>query len=167
MLDHNVEELAITEHRASIVLDTESGQRGDIAQWVEQFSYVWDAPRQRLDRLMRLLSTDIVLKAPTIPPVSRGQIEGRAAFERALRAMPDLRADIHRWSTSGELLFIEMTFSATVGNRKIAWDDVDRILFRNGEAVERVAYFNPEPIKRAFLRSPSALWQRLRLRLGF
>lgn len=163
----NAEPLTTPEHGMPIVLDTASGQRGDMAQWVEQFSYVWDAPLQRLDRLMSLLSADVVLKAPTIPPVSRGQAEGRAAFERALRAMPDLRADIHRWSASGELLFIEMTFHATVGSRKIAWDDVDRILFHNGEAIERVAYFNPEPIKRAFLRSPSALWQRLRLRLGF
>lgn len=150
----------------AVVLDNRTGARGDVAQWVEVFTRVWATPRERLDDLMALLSPEIVLRAPTRPPESRGQAAGRRAFERAFRAMPDLRAVIHRWSAAEDVAFIEMTFHATIGGRKAAWDSVDRILFRDGLAVERVAYFDPAKVQSAFLRNPTAILQMLRLRTG-
>lgn len=150
----------------AFVIDTRTGEHGSAAAWVEQFADVWAAPRERLDRLMALLSPDIVLKAPTVPPKTTGQQAGRRAFERAFRAMPDLTAQIRRWSASGDVIFIEMTFRATIGRRQVAWHDVDRILFRDGVAIERIAYFDPASVRRAFLASPSALRQYLRLRFG-
>lgn len=151
---------------SATVLDTRTGARGDVAQWVEAFSHVWAAPRERLDELMALLSQDIVLRAPTRPPMSRGQPAGRRAFERAFRALPDLRAVIHRWSARADTLFIEMTFHATIGGREVAWDDVDRFLFRDGEAIERVAYFDPAKVRKAFLRNPKGMLQLFRMRTG-
>jgi ketosteroid isomerase-like protein len=152
---------------ASVVVNTTTGERGDVAEWVELFGHVWDAPRERLDRLLDLLSPDIVLKAPTYPPETRGREAGRAAFLRAFRAMPDLRADVHCWAASGDLVFIEFTSSATIGGRRVEWTSVDRFIFRDGLAVERVNYFNPAHVRKAFLRSPGAVWQLLRLRFGF
>jgi ketosteroid isomerase-like protein len=140
--------------------------RGDLDEWVAAFAHVWEAPRQRLDALLDLLSPEVVLKAPTTPPVSRGRAAGRAAFERAFRAMPDLRAVVHGWSATGGTLFIEMTFHATIGGRPVAWDDVDRFRFEGGQAVERVAYFDPAPVRRAFLSNPRGVGQLLKLRLG-
>lgn len=154
------------ERPGSIVVDTTTGERGNFDMWVRQFGHVWAAPRERLDRLMALLSREIVLKAPTTPSMTVGQAAGRRAFERAFDAMPDLRAEIQRWSASGDALFIEMTFHATIGGRKIVWRDVDRILFRDGEAVERVAFFDPGKVRRAFLSSLSGIRQLLRLRMG-
>jgi ketosteroid isomerase-like protein len=151
---------------ASTILDHRTGQRGSVDAWVAAFAEVWSAPRRELDRLMALLSPEIVLKAPTTPPRTDGQADGRRAFERAFRAMPDLRATVHRWSATGDVLFVEMTFEATIGGHPVRWSDVDRILFRDGSAVERVAYFNPAKVRRAFLRNPSAFRQFLRLRLG-
>ena len=112
------------------------------------------------------LAADIVLKAPTRPPKTVGQDAGRRAFERALRAMPDLSASIEHWSAHDDVLFIDMTFRATIGGHDIAWRSIDRIIFRDGAAAERRAFFDPSKVRRAFLRNPSALRQLLRLRFA-
>ena len=149
-----------------VIVDTMTGARGDHAHWVRRFAEVWAAPRQRLDQLMALLSPGVVLKAPTRPAKTIGHVAARQAFQQTFDAMPDLRAEIERWSACGDVLFIEMTFRATIGGREVAWRSVDRILFRNGAASERTAFFDPARVRRAFLRNPTALRQMLRLRLG-
>jgi ketosteroid isomerase-like protein len=149
-----------------VVIDHRSGQRGGMDEWVQAFAEVWSAPRRELDRLMALLAPDIVLVAPTRPPRSVGQAEGRLAFERAFRAMPDLHATVARWSATGDVLFVEMTFHATIGGRRVSWNSVDRILFRDGHAVERAAFFNPTRVRRAFTRNLRAIAQFLRFRIG-
>lgn len=123
------------------VLNTRTGERGSFADWVRLFDEVWAAPRSNLERLLCLLSEDVVLKAPTRPPMSRGRDAGRRAFLRAFKAFPDLTAKSKQWAASGEVLFIEMTFTATVAGKRFSWDSVDRFIFRNGEAVERIAFF--------------------------
>lgn len=115
---------------------------------------------------MALLDPEVLLIAPTRPPQSRGRIAGRAAFERAFRAMPDLRGTVRGWSADGERLFVEMTFHATIGGRRVDWPNVDRFRFHSGSAVERVAHFDPGVVRRAFLRSPAGLLQLARLRVG-
>lgn len=150
--------------RASVVLDMRTGERGDMTDWVKAFQYVWSNPKERLDRLLALLGDDVTLKAPTRPPVTRGKEAARRAFERAFRGMPDLRADVRRWSASGDVLFIEMTFQATVGGRALSWNNVDRFLFADGVAIERVAYFNPVKVHKAFTRNFAAFRQFLRMR---
>ena len=60
---------------------------------------------------------------------------------------------MHRWSASDDVLFIEMTFRATIGGRIVEWPNVDRFLFADGRAVERVAYFDPLRVRRALLGS--------------
>lgn len=149
-----------------VVLDTRTGQRGEVAAWVSAFQHVWTAPGANLERLLALMSEDVVLRAPTTPPVSRGRAAGRAAFTRALRAMPDLRAEVLRWSSTGDTLFIEMTFHATVGGAPVAWGNVDRFIFRDGQAIERLAYFDPSKVRKHFLRSPAGWRQLARMRLG-
>lgn len=109
---------------------------------------------------------DVVLIAPTFPPKSRGREAGRAAFLRAFRALPDLRAEVVRWSTRNETLFIEFTSSATIGGHLVTWTSVDRFMFRNGEAVERINDFDPSRIRRAFFRNPRGLWQMMRFRFA-
>lgn len=157
---------SLVEREASVVIDHRTGRRGDMGEWVDAFAQVWAAPRQELDRLMALLDRDIVLVAPSTPPRSVGQAAGRKAFERAFRAMPDLRATVRRWSATDEVLFIEMTFHATIGGREVAWDDVDRILFKDGRAIERIAYFDPTPVRKAFTKNLRAMGQLMRMRMG-
>ena len=59
-----------------------------------------------------------------------------------------------------------MVYSATLGKRTTRWYAVDRFLFAGGEAIERVAYFNPAKVRKALLRNPTAWKQLLRLRTG-
>jgi hypothetical protein len=149
-----------------MVLNVTSGARGSIEEWIAAFRHVWDKPQERLDHLLNLLSDDVTLRAPTLPPVSHGKAEARAAFNRAFRGMPDLRADIHRWSLADEVLFIEITFEATIGGHRVKWDDVDVFTVKNGVAIQRVAFFDPTPVRRAFLRNFSAFRQYRRMRRG-
>ena len=106
----------------------------------------------------------MTLKAPTRPPVTRGKEAARKTFERIFRGLPDLRADIKRWSAGGDALFIEMTFEATIGGHRIKWDNVDRFIFEDGVATQRVAYFDSSRLFRAYLRNLAAFRQFLRLR---
>lgn len=137
------------DERQAAILDVRTGERGSYADWVKLFDEVWEAPRERLERLLALLSDEIVLKAPTRPPVSRGKAAGRSAFLRAFKAFPDLHARSKRWAVSGDVLFIEMTFTATIAGEVFSWDSVDRFIFRDGEAIERIAFFQDS---RAVLR---------------
>ncbi|WP_339833064.1 nuclear transport factor 2 family protein [uncultured Parvibaculum sp.] len=151
----------------TVVLDVRTGERGSVAEWVQVFDEVWEAPRGRLERLLALLSEDIVLKAPTRPPVSRGKAAGRRAFQRAFEAFPDLTAKSKRWAASGDVLFIELTFTATVGGMPLSWDSVDRFLFKDGQAVERIAFFQDSGVVlRRARRSLGGWMQLLRLAAG-
>lgn len=155
-----------TAEEAGVIIDLRSGERGSVADWVTVFAQVWGKPQDRLDRLLALLGDTVTLKAPTIPPVSRGKEAARAAFERAFHGLPDLCAEVSRWSASGDVLFIEMTFQATVGGHRVSWDSVDRFVFRDGVAIERVAYFDPSRLRKAFLWNLGAFRQFRRLRKG-
>ena len=151
----------------TVVLDVRTGKRGSVAEWVQVFDEVWEAPRERLERLLGLLSEDIVLKAPTRPPVSHGKEAGRRAFQRAFKAFPDLRAKSKRWAAAGDVLFIEFTFTATVGGVPLSWDSVDRFIFKDGQAVERIAFFQDSGVVLRHARRSLKGWmQILRLATG-
>lgn len=148
---------------ARFVLDTRTGELGSAEQWVAAFQERWANAKNNLDRFMDILGPDIKLVAPGLRP-TQGREQIYRAFERTFAALPDIKGQVHRWSASEDVLFIEMTFSATIGNRHVQWTDVDRFRFRNGIAIERVAYFDPSPIRRAYLSSFSGLRQLWRMR---
>lgn len=79
-----------------------------------------------------------------------------------------MRGDVIGWSATGDTLFIEMTFTATIGRRRVTWPNIDRITFKGGTAVARTAYFDPTPVRLAFLAGPrgwrqfaTILWGRV------
>ncbi|WP_310395596.1 nuclear transport factor 2 family protein [Hymenobacter sp.] len=148
-----------------VVISAESGHRGAIAEWVATFAGLWAAPAQQLDRIMDIFGADIRLVAPGYVPTV-GREAGRQAFAKTLAALPDLTGQVLRWSAQGEVLFVEMTFEATIGGRRVRWHNVDRFLFREGYAVERVAYFNPTKVRLAFLSSFKGIRQFMKLRWG-
>jgi hypothetical protein len=146
-----------------VVIDHRTGERGTYAQWVDAFQERWADARTNLDRFMDILDPEIVLRAPGLR-TTRGREAGYRAFAGTFAALPDITGRVRRWSASGEVLFIEMTFSATIGRRQVTWHDVDRFCFRDGSAVERVAYFDSAPIRRAYLGSLAGLRQLWRMR---
>lgn len=151
--------------QTSLLIDAQTGRRASVAEWVAAFADLWTAGARHVDRFMDIFDPGIVLIAPGFPP-SRGYAEGLAAFRRTFRAFPDLTGEVVRWSAYGDVLFVEMTFRATVGGRRLKWHNVDRFLIRDGAVVERVAYFNPSSVRRAMLSGPAGFAQMLRLRLG-
>ena len=134
---------------------------GGISEWVATFAQLWAGGQSNVEKFMELFSPDVRLIAPGLRP-TKGREAGLAAFRRTFHVLPDLTAEVLRWSATGDVLFIEMTFKATIGGRITEWRNVDRFLFRNGLAVERVAFYNPGKIRRAFLSSPSGWMQLLR-----
>ncbi len=148
----------------NVVVNTRTGEVGDYATWMRKFTDLWSEGRSKLPEFMSLLSPHIKLSAPGVRS-TYGWNECESAFKRTFDVLPDLVAEVHRWSASDDALFIEMTFSATIGGKRIHWRSVDRFIFRDGMAVERIAFFNPGPIRRAFLARPSGwrqLWRRTR-----
>lgn len=131
------------------------------------FVDLWSAPAQIVERFTDLLDPQIRLVAPGVP-TTIGHEGATKSFKRLFKALPDMRGDVTGWSATGDTLFIEMTFTATIGRRRLAWANVDRIIFKGGTAVERAAYFDPTPVRLAFLTSPrgwhqfaTILWGRV------
>ena len=146
-----------------VCFDTRTGARGEYGDFVRAFDQAWRGGRERLDDIVALLGPEIHLRAPGLRP-THGVREARTAFERTFELLPDLTARVHRWSARDDALFLEMEFSATIGRRAVTWDNVDRFRFSDGVAVERVAYYDQSPIRRAFLSGPRAFWHLLKRR---
>ncbi|MES2937884.1 MAG: nuclear transport factor 2 family protein [Pseudomonadota bacterium] len=145
----------------SVVVDARNGRRGDYADWVAAFEELWRGGRANVNRFMDIMGPDIRLVAPGLKP-TQGKPAATEAFRRTFALLPDLTARVHRWSAGADVVFIEMSFTATVAGRPFTWHNVDRFLFRDGYAVERVAYFNPARLRRAFLGRPAGWLQLLR-----
>lgn len=169
-----MEERLVRRFLPDTVTGTYREERGTLADWVERFGFVWEEPATRLDALLGLLSPDVRLVAPGYAPTV-GRDAARRAFERTLLAFPDLTATVKSWGIGiaedarhadafTGTLYLEMTFAARVGRRRLTWPNVDRFTFVRGEAVERVAHFDPTRVRAALLRSPSGLLRYLRLR---
>jgi hypothetical protein len=132
------------------------------AHWVREFAAGWRdpvGPQEFAAHFEALVDPEFRLVQPMLPTV-RGLREWRQRFVwPTFAVLPDLHAEIHRWASSGDLVFIEFTMTATVGRRQVSWTAVDRFFMRDGRPYERVSYFDPTPLVRAFLTSPSA-WPR-------
>lgn len=130
-------------------------------EFVDAFEQFWRAPS--VDGLDGLLAEDIVLRQP-LGPTARGLAAGRRSFSQIFKAVPDLRAVVDRWAETEDGVFIEFRLMGTVGGRLVEWPVVDRFVLRDGMAVERMGYFDPTPLLRAFLTRPSSWGRFLRSR---
>lgn len=128
------------------------------AEFVEGFRRYWSAPS--LDGLSVLLAPDVTLVQPLAPRM-RGLDEVRRQFAAIFAWLPDLRAEVDRWSSAGNVVFIEFRLRAMIGGRPFEWPVIDRFLLRDdGLAVERVTYFDPLPLLAAAATRPSG-WRQL------
>lgn len=138
-------------------------------QWVEQFEVGWRAehgPDAFADHFCRLLSPDVRLLQPQLPPM-RGHAAFRDSFVKPTFALiPDLHGEVERWAANEETIYIELTLRGTIGRRKIAFRACDRLSMRDGIAIERESYFDRGPLLGAVLRSPSAWPRFVRIQLA-
>jgi ketosteroid isomerase-like protein len=147
-----------------VIVDQDNGRQGDISEWVATFGDLWAGGRSNLDRLVGILSPDVRLSAPGLRS-TQGRSACRESFRKTFDLLPDLRGYVLRWSASGDVVFIEMTFRAAIGGRPFEWHNVDRLLFREGLAVDRRAFYDTGRIRRAFLKRPSG-WMHLLRRIA-
>lgn len=150
----------------TIFVDTITRRRGTLEQWVARFAELWAGGARFRDDFITLLSPNVRLVAPGLAP-TQGREAGRQAFNRTFDALPDLTAEVISWAARGEVLFLELRFSATIGGRLVVWPAVDRFRFEGGEAVERVIHFDRTPLRRAYfgsLRGLAQLWHMRRIR---
>jgi len=137
------------------------------AEWVAGFAEGWRAPGGPdafVAHFRALLADDVRLIQPQLPT-----IVGFDAFERRFvrplfALIPDLHGDVERWAARDHTLYIELTLRGTLGRRALAWRACDRILLRDGFAVERESYYDPTPLLAALARTPRSWPRFVRLR---
>ena len=150
-----------------IVLDTRTGERGGFDDWVRIFDESWTAPRDNLERILGLLSEDVVLKAPTRPPMSRGRSAGRNAFRAAFSPFPDLTGQTKHGAAAGALTFIHNATTVQVGGLTLSRDHRHRSISRHREDVVPDATIQDSTIVLRTARRSLRGWvQIVRLSLG-
>jgi hypothetical protein len=130
--------------------------RCDPGEFVTKFADFWNNPSPQ--RLTELLHPNVVLVQPLAAPM-RGIEAAQAEFQRFCSCLPGLRARVDRWCGDGDLVFIEFRLHARIGGAVIEWPTVNRILLRDGKAIERATYFDPLAILPTLLRHPSVWWR--------
>jgi hypothetical protein len=147
--------------------DTPTATARTPEQWVARFAQGWRAPGGPdafVAHFRQLLADDVRLIQPQLPT-----IVGFDAFERRFARplfalIPDLYGDVERWAARDDTLYIELTLRGTLGRRALAWRACDRILLRDGLAVERESYYDPTPLLAALARTPRSWPGFLRMR---
>jgi hypothetical protein len=147
-----------------ITTNTKTGAKGSASDFVANFERLWAHPTRHLESFLDSLSPNVRLIAP-LGVVTVGREAGLQSLRRTFAALPDMRGEVDRWAETNDAILIEMRFIATIGRHRVEWPNVDRFRFENGVAIERVAYFDPTPLKKAFTRNLEALLQLYRLRL--
>jgi SnoaL-like domain len=136
-------------------------------QWVAGFAEGWRSPTGPdafVEHFRQLLSPDIRLIQPQLPTVV-GHDAFAEEFVRPLFAlMPDLHGEVERWASRDDGLYIELTLSGTLAGRPISWRACDRLILRDGVAVERESYFDSLPLLVAVATTPRAWPRYARLR---
>ena len=83
----------------------------------------------------------------------------QSEFQRIWCCLPGLNAQVDHWCGDGELVFIEFRLCARIGSTVIEWPTVNRLVLRDGKAIERVTYFDSLAILSMLLRHPSIWWR--------
>lgn len=127
-------------------------------EFVEKFTDYWRDPSP--DRLPDLLHPDVVLRQPLAGPMF-GLAAAQRDFGRFLACLPGLHGEVDRWCADGDLVFIEFRLRVRLGRDDLEWPNVNRLILREGKAVERVTYFDALSLVPALLRHPSVWWRWL------
>jgi hypothetical protein len=127
------------------------------------FADAWSKPTP--ERLLALLTPDVVLRQPHRPPI-RGHEAARRELTGLLRWLPRLHGRDFSGEGSDQTVFIEWTLVFPVRRGGLPLRAVDRFTLRGALGAERVVYFDPVPLYRAVALRPW-LWPGfLRYRFG-
>ena len=138
---------------------TENGTATNAAAeaWVEMFAEGWANPVDAdtfCDHFEPHFQDDVRMIQPSARPTV-GKRAFREEFARPLfDLVPDLHGTVENWAAAGDRVYIELRLDGTVGGRPFTMHTCDRIILREGKAVERFAYLDATPLIKAVLRSP-------------
>lgn len=131
--------------------------------FARSFAEAWSKPTP--DRLLALLTPDVVLRQPHRPPV-RGHDAARRELTGLLRWLPGLHGEDFTAEGSAGTVYIEWTLVFPVRRGGLRVPAVDRFTLRGTLGAERLVYFDPVPLYLAVAVRPW-LWPGfLRYRFG-
>jgi len=127
--------------------------------WVAAFAAAWRAPKDAEDFIGRIqpwLAPDYRFNQP----IGGRSCVGHEAFDSRFAVplfalLSNIRGTVESWTFRNNTVLIELVVNATVGRRPITLLVCDRVILRNGLAVERFTYTDPLPLVLAILRTPS------------
>lgn len=131
-----------------------------VERFVRELDEAWRIASyaQLAERVSPLFSPGARLSQPLAPDG-----RGLGGFKRALAGLitlaPDLRGRVVGWAADRQLLYVEFELAGTIGRRRLQLRTCDRIVLRDGIAVERHVFMNPLPLLVAILAQP-AVWPR-------
>ncbi len=97
-------------------------------QFVSQFVDAWARPDS--GGFSDLWLDDGVFVHPTVAsPLSGSEVPQWS--QRVKRTMPDFTFQAEEWASHGDLMFLQWTSTATVGNQSLQWSGVDRFRLRD------------------------------------
>jgi ketosteroid isomerase-like protein len=136
--------------------------------WVEVFMEGWENPVDAdtfCDHFEPWFDDEVTMIQPSVRPVV-GKRAFREEFARPLfDLVPDLHGTVENWTSSGDVIYIELRLEGTIGGRPFTMPSCDRITLRDGKAVERLAYLDPTPLVKAALRHPPSWPKFIRAQL--
>jgi ketosteroid isomerase-like protein len=138
-----------------------SGERiVDGQQLVEIFTEMWSHGRfDQLRDYAWMMHPHGTLRQPGLR-VAHGREGFVRSFATLYALMPDALCQVHRsWAREDDAA-IEFTLEGTLAGKPFATDIVDTYRLKDGLLFERVAYFDPGPLRRAILTRPRA-WRHL------
>jgi ketosteroid isomerase-like protein len=142
--------------------ETTEEQAQAATDWVAMFAEGWANPVDTdtfCDHFDPWFDPDVRMVQPFVRPTV-GREAFREEFARPLFTLvQDLHGTVENWAASGDVVYIELRLDGTVDKRRFTLHTCDRIMLRDGKAIERVAYLDPSPLMRAVAASPRT-WPR-------
>ena len=111
--------------------------------FVSQFVAAWARPDS--GGFAELWIKDGIFIHPTVAKPLRGSAVPRWS-ERIKRSLSDFTFRADEWASRGNLVFLQWTSTATVGDRNLQWSGVDRFRLRDWRISEEVVYFDTLPV---------------------
>lgn len=127
------------------------------ARFVQAFADAWARPTP--EGMAALMHPEVRLEAPMMN-VTLGKAASLEEMRRLLLLWPDVHVEVERWRGAGDLVFIEFAMIATFAGRPLRIRGIDRIVLKDGLAIERVTYVaDPLSMLSILLTRPSG-WRR-------
>jgi hypothetical protein len=142
--------------------------RTDVEAFVGDFAEGWRRPKPDgfLEYFAGRCSPGVRMVQP-LAPTTTGLAGFEALFRDVFDLFPDYEVRVEDWAVRGNVAYLWVEHSATIGRRRASWAGVDRVVLSpEGLIEERVALFDPTAVLPALLRAPGT-WRRfLRLTLA-